>query len=291
MQEKPDKWLEWILDRRFGNNTEAMKSAMEILLPVRDRVLQNAGPLEGKVVMDVGSGDGLIAFAALSKVGASGMVIFNDISQDLLAHCRAKAHDIGLLDRCRFLLAPVENLTEIENDTIDVVTIRSVLIYVQDKQRAFDEIYRILKAGGSLSVFEPINRFGHIEAPHIFCGYDVTPVQDIAQKVYALYQRLQPMDTDPMLNFDERDLIASAERAGFKNLRIDLQIQVRPIEATKWDIFTRIAPNPNVPCLEEAIAQTLAPDEAQQLADYLRPLVEEGRGGSRTSRAYLSAEK
>jgi tetratricopeptide (TPR) repeat protein len=43
---------------------------------------------------------------------------------------------------------------------VDVVTTRSVLIYLTDKAPAFSEFHRVLKAGGRLSIFEPINIFG-----------------------------------------------------------------------------------------------------------------------------------
>ena len=42
---------------------------------------------------------------------------------------------------------------------MDIVTTRSVLIYVEDKRRAFEEFFRVLKPGGRISLFEPINRF------------------------------------------------------------------------------------------------------------------------------------
>jgi ubiquinone/menaquinone biosynthesis C-methylase UbiE len=101
---------------------------------------------------------------------------------------------MGLLDRCQFLLAPAEDLSVLEDASVDVVTTRSVLIYVSAKQQAFSEFYRVLKPGGRLSIFEPINRFGMdiSEQPHCFAGYDVTPVIDIAQKVKALYHKLPP---------------------------------------------------------------------------------------------------
>jgi hypothetical protein len=60
-----------------------------------------------------------------------------------------------------------------------------------------------------LSIFELINRFGYFAQPHTLWGYDVSLVLETVQKVRAVYQRLQPPDTDPMLDFDERDLIAN----------------------------------------------------------------------------------
>jgi arsenite methyltransferase len=49
------------------------------------------------------------------------------------------------------------------------VTTRSVLIYVEDRRAAFAEFFRVLRLGGRLSIFEPINRFA---LPHHLFGYD-----------------------------------------------------------------------------------------------------------------------
>ena len=118
------------------------------------------------------------------------------------------AQEMGVADRCEFLLASADDLSGVEDDSVDVVTTRSVLIYVEDKRRAFEEFFRVLKPGGRVSIFEPINSFKQPEPPHLFLGYDVTPVQELAKKVMAVFERIQPVDTDPMLDFDERDLLA-----------------------------------------------------------------------------------
>ena len=101
---------------------------MEFLIPVRDRVLKNADLSGGETVLDVGAGDGLIAFGALELVGEDGRVIFGDISQDLLVHSRSLAREMGVLDRCEFVHAPADDLSAIEDASVDAVTTRSVLI-------------------------------------------------------------------------------------------------------------------------------------------------------------------
>ena len=155
-----DQWAQWLLHRRHGGDPEALRQALAFLHPVRDRVLDNAKVRGGETVLDVGCGDGLIAFGALARVGETGAVIFSDISQDLLDHARRLAEQMGALDRCRFVHASADDLAAIEDASVDVVTTRSVLIYVADKRRAFAEFSRVLKPGGRLSIFEPINRFG-----------------------------------------------------------------------------------------------------------------------------------
>src|ERR671923_2371393 len=97
-----DRWAAWVLDRRFGGDPEQAERGLRDLEPVRARVLEGAQVREGDIVLDVGAGDGLIAFGALPLVGESGRVIFSDISQDLLDHCQALADQMGLRERCTF---------------------------------------------------------------------------------------------------------------------------------------------------------------------------------------------
>src|SRR5262249_27166965 len=150
------------------------------------------------------------AFGALKKMATS-HVIFSDISHDLLTHAEALAQAMDVLPRCQFLHAAADDLSALPDASVDVVTTRSVLIYVTAKLQAFQEFYRVLRPRGRLSIFEPINRFTFPEPPHILGGYDVTPVMELAHKVKAVYRRLQPPETDPMLNFDERDVLTWAE--------------------------------------------------------------------------------
>jgi ubiquinone/menaquinone biosynthesis C-methylase UbiE len=264
---------------------------LDDLYRVRDKVLQNAKVTAGNVLLDVGAGDGLIAFGALPLVGEQGRVIFSDISQDLLDYCRSLAEQMAVRDRCAFVQASADDLSAQEDGSVDVVTTRSVLIYVCAKRQAFREFYRVLKPGGRLSIYEPINRF-RLPAPQpLLFGYDVTPVQASASKVAALYARLQPADTDPMLDFDERDLLTFAWDAGFRELRLELQITVTSAKPRCWDVFARQSGNPNIPTPEEAIKEVLSPTEAEQLTGHLRSLVETGQGMQQVAEAYLWAVK
>jgi arsenite methyltransferase len=214
MAKASDRWHRWLMDARFGGDPAARERLLtELLYPVRDTVLDKAKLQAGDTVLDVGTGDGLIAFGALNRLGPSGRVIFSDISQDLLDHCRAGAAAEGDLGRCRFVLAAADSLTGIADASVDVVTTRSVLIYVKDKAAALREFYRVLRPGGRISVFEPINVLMH--DPDRLGGYDITPVKPLAAKVEALYESVQPPGDDPMLDFDERDLVRYAELAGF----------------------------------------------------------------------------
>jgi ubiquinone/menaquinone biosynthesis C-methylase UbiE len=127
-----DRWSRWVLDRRDAGSSRQREATLARLAQIRDRVLGNAEPLRGATLLDVGTGDGLIGLAALQLVGDTGTVIFSDVSGGLLERCRARVASLGMLDRARFVRASADELAGIADASVDVVTTRSVLIYVQD---------------------------------------------------------------------------------------------------------------------------------------------------------------
>ena len=263
---------------------------LEELARTRDRVLESANLAPGETLLDVGCGDGLIAFGALERGAAE--VVFSDISEDLLRECRALAAELAAGARCRFVLAPAEDLSPVGDGSVDVVTTRSVLIYVASKERAFAEFHRVLRPGGRISLFEPINRFGCEPRDGArFWAYDLAPIPEIAVKLNAVYDAIQPPDSDPMLDFDERDLVRLAEESGFFPINLELHAEVEPPEPRRWETFLRTSGNPKIPTFAEAIEQALTPAEAELLATHLRPLVAAGTGAWRTASAYLWASK
>lgn len=269
-----------------------MRSVLESLYPVRDAVLEHAALAGDETLLDVGCGDGLIGFGALEKL-PDGKVIFSDVSQDLLDHTRELAEKMGAMNRCTFVNADAATLAPFDAGSVDVVTTRSVLIYVADKRGAFSAFYRVLRRGGILSIFEPINRFGHPMPAGDFWGFDVTPISDLAERVKAIYEAIQPLESDPMLNFDERDLFQLALDAGFSDVSLEYKADQRPYPPPliDWEVYLDTAPNPRVPTLREAMTQALDPDEQRRFADHLRPVFERGAGTSRQAVAYLWAEK
>src|SRR4051812_28094722 len=109
---------------------------------VRNKILDRAGLAAGETLLDVGCGEGLIGFGALER--GAGHVVFSDISQDLLDVCRELADALGFSERCSFVTGPADELSGVEDATVDIVTTRSVLIYVTAKERAFEEFFRVL---------------------------------------------------------------------------------------------------------------------------------------------------
>lgn len=283
-----DCWAEWIRTRRSGGDPEYEAKTLENLAVVRDRVLDAAALERGETLLDVGCGNGLIGFGALDR-GAR-QVVFADVSAALLEDCRELAAKAGVVGRCRFVEAHAEDLRGVADASLDVVTTRSVLIYVADKELAFRECHRVLRPGGRASIFEPINRFG-LEERRATWGYVVDgEATGLIGKVIDSFRRFQPED-DPMFDFDERDLFSLAERAGFFPVTLEYRAEAIPLERRSWESFLHSAPNPKIPTFAEAMDAALTAEERDVLVAELRPAVEEGRGVWRMGSAFLRAVK
>ncbi len=180
-------------------------------------------------------------------------MIFSDISQDLLDHCRQAAQVEGVLDRCSFVLAPADRLSSVPAGSVDIVTTRSVLIYVKDKAAALREFHRVLRPGGRISVSEPINVLMGFDDHSRFFGYDIRPVMALAEKVEAIYESIQPHGKDPMGDFDERDLVRHAEDAGFPTIDLELRATVKNArQPMPWTQFLQMSGNPLMPCADHS---------------------------------------
>jgi arsenite methyltransferase len=287
MNTNRDIWAEWLADRRYGGDPDVRGRMREHLVPVRDKVLDRAGLEVDETLLDVGCGEGMIGFGALER--GAGHVVFSDISDDLLEFCREAAEELGVSDRCSFVKAGAADLAGVADGSVDVVTTRSVLIYVRGKARAFGEFFRVLRPGGRFSCFEPINRFG-MDDPEWFWAYPGDGLSHLAKRIDDVYREIQP-PSDPMLDFDERDLIGHAEEAGFFPIELELKAEIRAMEPKPWDAFVNSSGNPKIPTFAEAMDRALTLEEREQVTEHLRPLVEEGKGVWRMAQAYLRAVK
>jgi ubiquinone/menaquinone biosynthesis C-methylase UbiE len=285
-----------LLERRHGGDEHQREATLAHLAGIRDRVLAGAEPLEGATVLDVGAGDGLIGLAALDRVGPDGAVVFADISAALLDECRRGAAAKGAADRARFIHADATDLEPIRTESVDIVTTRSVLIYVPDKRMAFAAMHRVLRPGGRISLFEPINRLMYPEPEGRFRGCDVSAVADLAAKVEAALTA-PPEGIDyrgAMMGFDDRDLAEHAVAAGFRRVHVECHIDIEPAAPMRGDGLAALldtAPNPNAPTTREAIESALTAAEQHRFIAELETALASGTGVRRMAVAYVVAEK
>lgn len=287
-----DIWSRWLRVTRWGGSDAVATKGLEDLRRVRDRVLDALELRPDSVLLDVGAGDGLVAFGALERLSSEGRVTLVDISQALLDRAREIAERMGVLSRCRFVLASADRLEGLADESLDAATTRSVLIYVKDKASAFRELHRVLRPGGRISLFEPINRRDRQPSrPRgYFWGYDGSPIADLVDRVRSCYRDLQP-DDDPMMDFDDRDLFSLCREAGFRQIVVKTEIAERPIEPRHWEAFLESSGNPLIPTIAEVLEEALSPVERSAFETHLRPLVEGGRGLWVSVDCYVTAVK
>lgn len=108
----------------------------------------------------------------------------------------------------------------------------------------------------------------------------------------AFFESIQPPGADPMIDFDERDLVRHAEHAGFPAVDLELRVSVKAAKRpVPWEQFLRMSGNPLTPPVAETLDRVLSPQEITEFTEYLRPLVESGTGRERMALAYLTAVK
>jgi SAM-dependent methyltransferase len=260
-----DPWADWLLRRRDGGDAANRAAAREALHRIRDRLLAGVAVRPGERVLDVGCGDGLIGLRAAEMVGPTGQVVFSDISPVLLDHCRRTARFAGVQAQSVFVIAALPELRGLADAVFDVATDRSVLIYVADKPAALAAMHRVLRPGGRLGLFEPVNRFSAAADPQRLWGFDVAGATDLAARVNAV--AADAPEASSMLGFDERDLFAMVSAAGFGNIRMDYHAEVLDgtPPATSLEAFLATAPNPLAPTYAELLDRALSPAEAQTL--------------------------
>lgn len=164
---------------------------------------QFAGIKKGQTLIDLGSGAGNDCFVARALVGEMGKVIGLDMTEAMIIKARSNADKLGF-NNVEFRLGDIEKMP-ITGNTADVVISNCVLNLVPDKQKAFSEIYRVLKPGAH------------------FCISDVVLKGILPEKLKNAAEMYAGCVSGAL---QKDDYLNSINQAGFKNIEIHAEKQI-----------------------------------------------------------------
>lgn len=253
-----DEWAEWLVRTRFAGWSDGeIAEALANLARWRDRVLDAAQLEPGATVVDVGAGTGLLTLGAVERVGPDGDVIALDISVDALEELRANTTAPNI----SYLVGRADVLP-LTGGSVDAVLTRSVLIYVDDKAEAAREFHRVLRSGGRVSLFEPINSRNLLLSRAV----DFSPLGELGDRLRAWNERFYADRSDAMLNFDESDLERFFVEAGFADVRLEFTADEDEVPADRY--LSQVGA-PGRPTVLDHWRDEFEPAEVERLVDFL----------------------
>jgi ubiquinone/menaquinone biosynthesis C-methylase UbiE len=293
-----DVWSDWLLQKRHADDPAYSRVVQSVVEGYADRVLDGAQLGDGMTLVDVGAGEGLVAFRAIDRIGPSLRVILTDVSAPMLRHAESIAERRNVRTQCTFLECAAENLAAITDASVDVVTTRAVLAYVANKQAALTEFFRILEPGGRLSILEPLLQEEAFYARALRRRIeDRSLPTDRFMTLLHRWKAAQFPDTEdacaqsPIANYSERDLLNIVRAAGFSPIHLQMHIDVAPSRVTSWDVFVQTSPHPWAPSLQQILAEQFSDDERRFFEQMVRPTVESGNNTTTERAVYIQAQK
>jgi arsenite methyltransferase len=112
--------------------------------------INHAHPKTGETCVDLGSGRGTDVLRLAEQVGSSGFAYGIDISEGMLEKARRNQEKLGIKN-VEFIRSELENI-QLPAKTADLVISNCTLNHASDKQKVWNEIYRILKSGGRFAI-------------------------------------------------------------------------------------------------------------------------------------------
>ncbi len=171
----------------------------------------------GQRVLDLAGGSGDLTRLLASSVGDQGEIVLADINQRMLEVGRDRLINAGVVGNVKIVQANAESLP-LPARSFDLVTMAFGLRNVTAKDRALQEIYRVLRPGGKALILE----FSQVQNPlltRLYAAYSLKILPRLGAWIANDAASYRYLAESIRMHPPQHELLAMLSAAGFERCR------------------------------------------------------------------------